>query len=199
MNQTQYFFYETSTGRLIQTGQCIPADIDLQVPPSGCTQGVGAADLFSEYYSITDSAIKPYPLRPSQYHQFDFATESWVSTAEDLEAAKADKNAEVNAWRASAMLAPIEFNGALFDADEQAIKNISAVLLMAVVTGNSSAITWRDFNNVDHELALAELQSLAAAIQTRTEALYTASWAHKANVGALQSVAEVLAYNVQTS
>lgn len=192
-----YFFYNNETGAILQTGTCLESDIEIQTLPTNHSLGLGAAVLVEQYYSLVDQVIKTYPAKPSKYHEFDYATESWYATTLALELAKSDKNAEINAWRGELVNAPIEFNGTMFDADEQAIKNLSSVLLMAVITNNNNAITWRGFDNVDYLMTLASLQDLAAAIQTRTSALYAASWAHKAAVDALHSVSDVLSYQIQ--
>lgn len=173
------------------------SDIEIQTPPPNHSLAIGAAVLGEQYYSLTDNVLKTYPAKPSKYHEFDYATESWYATTSALELAIADKNVEINEWRAERVNAPIEFNGAWFDADEQAIKNLSSVLLMAVITNNNNAITWRGFDNVEYLMTLASLQDLAAAIQTRTSALYAASWAHKAAVSGFSTLADVLSYQVQ--
>lgn len=190
-NTINYYFYETATGRLMQTGSCIPSDIYLQVPPfSSWSKGIGSASLFDDYYSINDQLLKQYPQKPSNYHNFDYVVEDWISTVDGLDLAKSDKKQTVNDLRAELSKSPILYQGSMYDADQQAIQNISSVLLF----GGDSTIVWRDYDNINHEMSMADLQGLANAIKDRNSVLYVTSWSIKADIDALATIQEVDSY-----
>lgn len=182
----------------MQVGQCVPADIELQLPPFlTWSKGVGSASLFDEYYSLKDAAIKAYPPRPSQYHQFDFTTESWLSTTADLDAAKADKKAEVEEMRQTHNAAPILYEGAHFDADAKAQGNV-----MSWMVNISNGLTvppgfvWRDADNLDHPADEAFITGLGAAMVQRGSLLYQQAWQQKAYIDSLTSIPEVTNFTI---
>lgn len=187
-NTINYYYYETATGRLMQTGSCIPSDIDLQIPPfSSWAKGIGTASLFDDYFSISDQTLKQYPQKPSNYHVFDYQIEDWVTSIDGLDLAKSDKKQTVNDLRADLSKSPILYQGSRYDADQQAIQNISSVLLL----GGDSTITWRDYDNINHVMSIADLQGLANAIKDRNSVLYTRSWEIKEDIDALATIQEV--------
>lgn len=190
-NTINYYYYETATGRLMQTGSCIPSDIDLQIPPfPSWSKGIGTASLFDDYYSLNDQNLKQYPQKPSNYHVFDYVVEDWISTVDGLDLAKSDKKQTVNDLRDELSKSPILYQGSRYDADQQAIQNISSVLLL----GGDSTIVWRDYDNINHELSIVDLQGLANAIKDRNSVLYTTSWAIKEEIDSLTTIEAVDSY-----
>lgn len=190
-NTIHYFYYEASTGRLMQTGTCLPQDIDIQTPPfPNWLRGIGTASLFDDYFSINDQNLKQYPQKPSNYHVFDYQIEDWVTSIDGLDLAKSDKKQTVNDLRAELSKSPIDYQGARYDADQQAIQNISSVLLL----GDSSTIVWRDYDNINHVMSIADLQGLANAIKDRNSVLYATSWAIKEEIDSLTTIEAVDSY-----
>lgn len=124
---------------------------------------------------------------PSSYHKFDFVSKQWTIAGRLLDQLKTDKKQEVNSIRSSLSKAPILYQGARYDADAQAISNISSVLLL----GGNGTITWRDYDNINHDLSIADLHGLANAIKDRNSVLYTTSWAIKSDIDALVTIQEV--------
>lgn len=198
-NTIAYFYYEASTGKLMQTGACLPQDIDLQTPPNETwSKGIGTASLFDDYFSLVDQVIKTYPAKPSKYHEFDYQSEAWYATTLALEAAKTDKKAEIDSWRAEQEVLPILFREALFDADAKAQANISAWLNVINAGAELPAgFVWRDFNNEDHAADAQFVRELATALTMRGTALYAAAWEHKAAISKLVTLADVLSYQIQ--
>ena len=127
---------------------------------------------------------------PSAYHYFDFVTKQWVLPDGYLEAAKDKKRKEVNDMRSLLLSAPVEYQGSQYDADSTAIQNISSVLLL----GGDESVIWRDYNNQDHTMTMADLQGLANAIKDRNSLLYARSWEIKADIDALIDIDTVNAY-----
>lgn len=176
------------------------------------SQGLTAVEVTEEEYlvlrgsTIEDThyfdgtAFVQIPAKPSEYHHFDFETKSWIEPAGLLQDLKRQKIDAIDKRRESLSIAPIEFRGAMFDADKTAQANISAWL--NVINSGASVpegFVWRDATNVDHPADAQFVRELATAMTLRGTAMYAASWAHKAAVGALNSVQDVLAYNVQAN
>lgn len=176
------------------------------------SQGLTAVEVTEDEYSVLKqatvndthyfdgTAFVQIPAKPSEYHDFDFETKSWIEPGGLLDDLKQQKTAAIDKRRETLSTAPIEFRGALFDADKTAQANISAWL--NVINSGASVpegFVWRDALNVDHPADAQFVRELATAMTLRGTAMYAAAWAHKAAVGALNSVADVLAYDVQTN
>lgn len=176
------------------------------------SQGLTAVEVTEEEYLVLrastvedthyfdGTAFVQIPVKPSEHHHFDFETKSWIEPAGLLEDLKRQKIDAIDKRRESLSIAPIEFRGAMFDADKTAQANISAWL--NVINSGASVpegFVWRDATNVDHPADAQFVRELATAMTLRGTAMYAASWAHKAAVGALNSVQDVLAYNVQAN
>jgi Domain of unknown function (DUF4376) len=87
------------------------------------------------------------------------------------------------------------FNGALFDTDPKALRNISYWHLQV----NSGVVlpegfAWRDANNIEHPADGEFIKALSLAITARGTQLYQASWQNKAAIDALTTVQDVVNY-----
>lgn len=107
-----------------------------------------------------------------------------------------EKKQQVDAERERRNLLPIEYAGAVFDADETAQRNVSAWMTniaagMALPTG----FVWRDFNNVDHPADNAYVVGMGAAMTLRGTQLYQSAWNMKAQLAAMTTIAEVEAFD----
>ena len=80
--------------------------------------------------------------------------------------------------------------------DIQNINAICTLIALGVVTTDQ---TWRDANNVNHTMTTADLVALAGGLSTFVAANYSTSWTHKANIDALTTEADILAYDYTTS
>lgn len=175
-------------------------------------QGIQAVEVSAEQYAtlklgVLDdthyydgSEFIEIPAKPSEFHTFDFETKQWAAPATLLSDLKAETYKKIEARREALSVMPIELDGVLFDGDLKAQSNVSA-WLNVINSGASvpAGFVWRDYTNNDHPADAQFVRELATALAMRGTALYAASWAHKAAVGALQSVADVLAYNVQAN
>lgn len=132
-------------------------------------------------------AIEP---APSVHHKFDFVSKQWVADNGLLDKLKTDKKQEVNNIRLSLSKAPIDYQGSRYDADQQAISNISSVLLL----GGSGTIVWRDYDNINHNLSIADLHGLANDIKDRNSYLYARSWEIKEEIDSLTTIEAVDSY-----
>ena len=91
-----------------------------------------------------------------------------------------------------------------FDADKASRERISGTIARLQRGDGLPAgwLGWRDANNNmrwaedDTATVLANLTALSRAIEDREQALLAASWAHKANIAALEDIDAILAYDV---
>ncbi len=79
--------------------------------------------------------------------------------------------------------------------DIQNLTGIITLISVGVLTGDQ---IWRDNNNVNHTMTLAQLVALAGGFAEFQTLCYQTSWTHKANIEALTTVAAVLAYDYTT-
>jgi hypothetical protein len=113
-----------------------------------------------------------------------------------LQEAKESKRAEINELRNFKISSGYtDSNNITWGNSASDIQNLNAVctlIALGVVTGSQ---TWRDSNNINHDLTPTELVTLAASIAVFVKMCYLTSWAHKENIDALTTVSAVLAYN----
>ena len=100
--------------------------------------------------------------------------------------------------------APIIVFGIAFDADKISRERISG-MIARLQRGDglpNGWMGWRDAENNMHWVTddattvLAGLAELSRAIEDREQALLMASWAHKANIAALEDIDAILSYDV---
>jgi hypothetical protein len=135
--------------------------------------------------------------RPTDWHEWDSTSESWLPT---LDAAREAKKQQVAAELNTRLYLPC--NG--FDADKVSRDRISGMIARLQRGDGLPAgwVGWRDASNQqqwatdDAATVLANLTALSRAIEDREQALLVAGWAHKANIAALEDIDAILAYDV---
>lgn len=187
-----YFIYEATTGKLLQTGSCIEPDYELQKVPAGCAVAKGRADLFGEYFDGSSQQLTKIPPRPNIWHEWSWETHEWVLLETALTKAKQEKKTQVETMRQVKNAAPLFYEEALFDADERAQSNVMA-WMVNITNGLSvpSGFVWRDANNIDRPADEAFITGLGAAMVQRGSLLYQQAWQQKAAIDALTSISEV--------
>lgn len=127
--------------------------------------------------------------RPGDYYQWDPVTEDWVG---DIAGAKRAAIERANLERAARLQSGVQFEGHLFDSDATAMANVAEALNM-LNAGMTvpEGFTWRTKENVNIPFTAAEIQGLATAMFMRKNAIYQASWAIKAEIEAMTTVAAV--------
>lgn len=202
MNKTAYF-YDLQTG--IFTGQSIggPAEwVDANVP-----EGMGAwsrsVDIKAQRVDLETGDLVDYqPDKPADtadtVWSWDQTTRRWVAskTIAWFKRAKLD---QISAIRETKNREPIEYAGALFDADDLGQRNIQAwVNTINAGTNPPADFVWRDFNNVDHPADAEFIIGMNNAIVERGTSLYHSSWSKKAAINALNSIDDVVAYDASS-
>ena len=97
----------------------------------------------------------------------------------EMAAAKADQ--DINIGRETTLAAGVEWNGSNWQIDLNSRNNIMNQLT-AITSGiyTDTNVTWRNTANVDITLTIEEFKQLAAAVNTKVEEIYLASFAAKA-------------------
>lgn len=114
--------------------------------------------------------------------------------------------AQIDAERDRLRYAPINYGEALFDAGADSQALISGTLAR-LARGDGLPVPWvgwRDHSNAHHwtsdgaETVASHLRGLSSNIENREAAIRVASWKKKAEVAALDTIASLEAYSVQT-
>lgn len=127
--------------------------------------------------------------RDWQDYQNWLALGNTPAAAQSLEEVQADKKAEINNARQTALDAGVTYNDHVFDSDATAIANVNATL---TILQNGATLptgfTWRTKDNTDVPFTLADLQGLAAALFTASNTAYTKSWTLKTQIDAATTI-----------
>lgn len=91
---------------------------------------------------------------------------TFATTPEMLEAAKAAKRREINAWRAQqeSQQFIIEWGGRTWNAGPDSMARLYPVVMAAKSDTARTALAWGDANNQQVKLSMAELEELATAL-----------------------------------
>lgn len=146
-------------------------------------------------YAIIDSELVFIGEKPKGVPvTLDVDLKQWIPNVEPL---KYILRSKINDERYKRSIAPINYMGAFFDADEKAQSNIigwqTQILAGYVLPDN---FVWRDTANIDHAADSDFVNGLAVAIALRNTALYQAAWAKKAVIDTL-SIDDLLSYVVE--
>lgn len=114
-----------------------------------------------------------------------------VYEEESLEVLRQRKIAELKYQRDTAEVAPIEYNGNLYDYDGKARDRISAAIIALELQGEGATIEWTTADNADTPVTANDLKMIIAAVAVRSNKLHTAYRAAKAQVEAASTAEEV--------
>jgi hypothetical protein len=153
---------------------------------------------------VSHTDVCQIPTRPSPYHDFDYATHTWLERLGDAIAAR---KVEVNAERDRRNYLPITVNGVTLDADLVAQRNLSDKKAEADerirlgIPMPTDLLIWKDCNNDLHTFDTLQdyadfISGFVVAMAERGTRLYVTSWAHKDKLDALTSVEAALAYDI---
>lgn len=189
-----YYIAFDAKGQAIQSGGCLEEDVHLQCPQAAVTVITDDYTQFDTVYYF-DNQVIPIPPVTNQYAKWDWESHGWI---DDIDLAIATLNRAINTKRDELLILPIELDGNVFDADAQAITNISAwqVQIAAGVQLPSDFI-WRDHHNNDCIVDADFINRLGSAIALRGTNLYKASWMHKEAINTLP-FADLLSYSVDS-
>lgn len=92
---------------------------------------------------------------------------------EPLEVLRQRKITELKYQRDKAEVAPIEYNGNLYDYDEKARDRINAAIIALELQGEGATIDWTTADNADVKVTAKDLRKIIANIAIRSNKLHT--------------------------
>ena len=195
----EFTVYNISTGEVLRSGYAPNEWVNLQTSSELEAIHLGEALDASMFFFVDGQPIQK-PNAPSNFHSWDWTTKSWLP---NIDAARNAKLQEVSSELNRRLYLPC--NG--FDADKVSRERIGGMIARLQRGDGLPAgwMGWRDASNQqrwvtdDAATVLANLTALARAIEDREQALLVASWAHKANIAALEDIDAILSYDVTTS
>ena len=107
-----------------------------------------------------------------------------------LNAAKTAKRTQIEQDRDTACYANVSVNGHSWQADARSQELLASSILLAQAGAYTPAV-WRDANNVDVAVTLADLVGISGAIALQTQTAYATSWARKAALDVATTVEQV--------
>lgn len=194
--------YDETTGEILRT---VSASADL------IAANVQAGEVYVEVsefvtgdtHYVDSGALVEKPPQPSGFHQWDSTTRQWVA---DLAAVRSFARHRVDRERERRIASPLAYDGKSLDADDTARTNLSNKItemdkrIALGITTPPQLLVWRDANNTTWSWATPVdyvnwLGGFAVAMAERGTLNYMAAWQHKANIDALTTVEDVLAYD----
>ncbi|EKR5117147.1 DUF4376 domain-containing protein, partial [Escherichia coli] len=123
-------------------------------------------------------------------------------TPEMLEAAKAAKRQEIEAWRTEqeAQQFTIEWNGRTWNAGPDSMARLYPVVMAAKSDTARDVMTWGDANNQQVKLSMAELEELATALAQaqvdRNDEIYRRQREMKEDLNNLEDLGSIRAFGI---
>ncbi len=186
-----FVIYNTATGLVSQSGTSLELP-DVEIPGFAFLQTEAEVDYKTA--RVVNGEVVAIPERPSPSHEW--VGNVWVDQT-PVSKLKQQVVFGINSERERRNYLPIDYNGNPFDADETAQRNVSAWMVNIAAGQNPpSGFVWRGYDNVNHPADAAFVVGLGNAITLRGTYLYQRSWIKKAEVDALNTAAEVKAYDV---
>ncbi|XTZ40085.1 DUF4376 domain-containing protein [Salmonella enterica] len=125
------------------------------------------------------------------------------TTPEMLEAAKADKRREIEAWRTEQEAQPftVEWNGHTWNAGTDSLARLAPVAMATKMAGSRTTVAWGDAENNLVKLSMQELEELAAAMaqaqMERNDKIYQRQREMKDMLDGMDELKEIRAFFVR--
>lgn len=199
-----YTIYNKNSGRILRN-----YINSLSIPATNLDEDIIVGHFSSDLYYINNFLPVLFPEKPSDYHNWDWETKTYICSTEQLNLVKLEKLKLLNRVRADLSLQPIPYDGKSLDADTQAQANINGKIqeIFARESANtplsSGEMFWKDADNVIHSWITQNdykfwLQGLVIAISSRNTSLYATAWSKKAEVEALTDINDIINYDINT-
>lgn len=140
------------------------------------------------YFEISNDDLALYE---TLQYRFNFETKQPNAVLQSLDIIKAVKLAALKAERDNKEVAPIEYNGYLYDYDDKARDRINAAIIALELAGAEASLEWTCADNTDATVTAADLKNIIAAVAVRSNALHVAYRTAKTAVEAAQSKEEL--------
>lgn len=173
------FSIYTSVGQIIKTISAPEDMLECQLN-EGEFLLLGAYDDSTYYVDTTGLHVAvPMPLQPSEYHTFDFTIKDWVDLR-SLDHLRLFQWEKIKKKRDELEFGPFEYNGMIFDGDENAQRRLNGYISISksaiasvtqfsanfvLANNNVVLLTAQDFVNIE----IAKISAVAAAFDTAIE------------------------------
>lgn len=139
---------------------------------------------------VKDGEIRARDPRPSESHEWDGATESWVA---NLDLAKDERWQTIKRQRQHHERGGFTYGGKVYDSDIESTLRITRAGALAQGDLDGFSIDWTTADNDEVTLTGAEMVALDAALAQHVAAGHAHSRALRAAINAATTEAEVLA------
>ena len=167
--------------------------------------------IYTANYLKNDFTIGIRQGKPSEYHDWDTTTESWVEKT-DRSALLAKRLLKIERLREEKDSANLLYDGKILQVASIDRENVTGKIneiqtkIESNIVINASEMYWRDYNNVIHTWVtpatyLQWLKLLVVSFAERRSALYLKSWEHKTAIETLvadtnSSIEDILSYDI---
>lgn len=172
---TTWGFYYLDSGLFLGRSFSGPEELLAANTPDGCGALLGVFDRLSQRVDVTavpPSVIEYQPPAPADdalnAWVWDAAAKRWVSMP-TLASVKADKRKELRAAAAANARQTITVQNMEFEADDEALADLTREAFFARIDGAGFALTWQRANGAFVTLTDTQTIGLARAIRDRAE------------------------------
>ncbi|WP_045443126.1 DUF4376 domain-containing protein [Citrobacter sp. S-77] len=126
----------------------------------------------------------------------------FIVTPEMLEAARAAKRREIEAWRTEQEAQPFvfEWNGHTWNAGPESLARLSPVTMAVRPESSRAAFVWNDASNEPVHLTMAQAEELAAAMAQaqldRNNDIFSRQREMKSRIGKMESLEDIRTFKV---
>ena len=196
------YIYNETTGKIrLQANAPINEVEFLLEEGEACIEG---ENVDNNTHYVEEGELVAFPEKPNAYVEWDWENKEWFVSEQTLNTRKRVLKDNVDELRGAKNEEPILYEEVLFDADLKSIENIKGVVAR-IERGDGLTtgwIGWRAFDNSMHwseqtaEEVLVHLHNISRALEDRKQALMVNTWQHKSNIDALETIEEIIAYDV---
>lgn len=142
---------------------------------------------------MLDGCFNPLPARPTQHHEFDYATKQWVDprTLDDL---KAEKWAAVKAARDAQEFGPFSWGALTFDGDAESKSRLSLAAMAAqaaIASGQVWEVDWTLADNSTVTLSATDVIGVVQSMGANITAAHQNARIKRAAIEASQTIEEL--------
>ncbi|HCP76812.1 MAG: hypothetical protein CML16_04095 [Pusillimonas sp.] len=185
----RYAIYETATGQIRQIN-ATPHSAEIQaILPAGCWYEQVSDDVSDATHFIGESGPVPFPPKPAEYYEFDWATKTWFDprTVQD---ARDAKWIEIKKDRQQAEFGGFTWDGSAFDSDALSQSRIQGAVQLAQLDPNFS-IDWTLADNTTRTLDAADMVAVGVALGVHVNAVHAHGRLRRQQINDAKTIQEV--------
>lgn len=158
----------------------------------------GDVDIATHYHDLATNTPVAMPERPSEHHQFDYATKQWQDprSLQDLRTAQW---AQIKSDRAAAIAAPLATPYGIFDADAAARTSITDAVLMLQTIGPTGSIDFTLADNSTTTLTTAQMVEVGLLLGAQVQAAHAQARILRSQIEAATTPAQITAITWTTA